>query len=53
MAIEAADIKYGYMSLLKLIPPARMATISLLAASFEVKKITVMNTNRGLNIFIK
>ena len=27
--------------------------ISVLAAILEVKNITVMNTNRGLNIFMK
>ena len=30
-----------------------MAMISLLAAILEVKNMTVMNTNSGLNIFTK
>ena len=30
-----------------------MAMISLLAAILEVKKMTVMKTNSGLNIFMK
>ena len=30
-----------------------MAIISLSAAILEVKKMTVMNTNRGLNMFMK
>ena len=44
---------YGTMRRLKLMPPASMAMISELPASFEVKKITVRNTNSGLNIFMK
>ena len=34
-------------------PQDRMAMISEFAASREVKKITVMNTNSGLNMFVK
>ena len=34
-------------------PPESIAMNSELAAILEVKKITVMNTNRGLNMFTK
>ena len=37
------------MSRLKLMPDASMAMISLLPASFDVKKMTAMNTNSGEN----
>ena len=52
-AISVAENMYGTISLWKLIPQLRIATISESEASFEVKKITVMNTNKGLNMFIK
>jgi hypothetical protein len=52
-AIIAAEIKYGNIILLKLTPLARMAIISVLPAILEVKKITAMNVNSGLNIFTK
>ena len=44
---------YGTIILWKLTPQERMATISVSEAIFDVKKITVMNTNRGLNMFMK
>ena len=34
-------------------PPERMAMISEFAAILEVKKMTVMNTNNGLNMLMK
>jgi hypothetical protein len=37
---------------LKLTPLARIAIISVLVAIFEVKNITAMNVNSGLNIFM-
>ena len=52
-AIRRAENTYGTIILWKLIPHESIATISVSAAIFEVKKITVMNTNRGLNIFMK
>ena len=52
-AITVAEKIYGTIILWKLIPQDRMAIISELAASLDVKKITVMNTNRGLNMFMK
>ena len=48
-----AEIRYGRISLRKLMPLASMAMISDLSASCEVKKITVMNVNSGLKILIK
>ena len=48
----AAEIMYGTMSRLKLIPVENMAMISEFSASFEVKKITAMKTNNGLNRFV-
>jgi hypothetical protein len=38
---------------LKVIPLARIAIISVLLAILEVKKITEMNINRGLNKLAK
>ena len=52
-AISAAENMYGTIILWKLIPQERMATISESAAILDVKNITVMNTNRGLNMFMK
>ena len=52
-AISVAENMYGTIILWKLIPQESIATISVSAAIFDVKKITVMNTNRGLNIFMK
>jgi len=52
MAIKKAETRYGYNILLKLIPPARIATISLFEAILEVKKITEMKTRRGLKRLI-
>ena len=51
--IRDAEKKYGTIILWKLIPPDRIAMISDLAAILEVKNITVMNTNRGENMFMK
>ena len=48
-----AEIRYGTIIRWKLTPQESMAMISELAAILDVKKITVMNTNRALNIFIK
>ena len=53
MTMAVAEIKYGHISLLKLMPPASIAMISVLAAILEVKKITVKNTNIGLNMLMK
>ena len=53
MAISVAEKMYGTIILWKLIPQDRMAMISESAAIFDVKKITVMNTNNGENIFMK
>ena len=51
--MKAADIIYGRMSRLKLTPAANMAMISELPANFEVKKMTAMKTNSGLNRLAK
>ena len=51
MAANAAETIYGSSRRRKLMPLESMAMISLLAASLEVKNITVMNTNSGLNMF--
>ena len=53
MAMSVAENMYGTIILWKLIPQERIATISVSAAIFEVKKMTVMNTNSGLNMFMK
>ena len=50
-AIIPADTMYGFIRRLKLTPDANMAITSELSASFEVKYITEMNTNRALNVF--
>ena len=49
IAITDAEIIYGRSNLLKLTPDDRIAMISELSASFEVKKITAINVNKGLN----
>jgi hypothetical protein len=46
-AITKADMKYGHIIRLKLIPLLRIAIISVLTAIFDVKNITAMNTNNG------
>jgi hypothetical protein len=51
-AITSAERKYGSINLLKLTPLANMAMISVLVAILDVKKITAMNVNSGLNIFM-
>ena len=48
-----AEKTYGNIILWKLIPQERMAMISELAAILDVKNMTVMNTNSGLNMFMK
>lgn len=53
MAMSVAENTYGTIILWKLIPHESIATISESAAILEVKKITVMNTNIGLNMFMK
>ena len=53
MAMSVAENMYGTIILWKLIPQERIATISVSAAIFEVKNMTVMNTNSGLNMFMK
>ena len=53
MEMRAAEIIYGLRSLLKLMPQASIAMISELPANFDVKNITAMNTNSGLNRFAK
>ena len=50
--MTAAESKYGTISLLKLTPLESIAIISVLEAIFDVKKITAMNENSGLNIFM-
>ena len=52
-AISVAEKMYGTIILWKLTPQERMATISVSDAIFDVKNMTVMNTNRGLNMFMK
>ena len=52
-AMSVAAARYGTIILWKLTPQLRIATISESAAIFEVKKITVMNTNSGENILMK
>ena len=47
------EIIYGRMSRLNDTPAASMEMISELDASFDVKKITAMNTNSGLNKLAK
>ncbi len=47
IAMKSEEMKYGHIILLKLIPLFRMAIISVLAAIFEVKKMTEINTKRG------
>ena len=52
-AIMAADTIYGRNIRLKLIPAENIAMISEFSASLEVKKITAMKTNKGLNRLAK
>ena len=52
-AMKAATTRYGTIRRWKLMPVESMATNSELAVRREVKKITVMNTNSGLNMFTK
>ena len=52
-AMTDAEKIYGSIIRWKLIPQERMAMISELAAILDVKNMTVMNTNRGLNMFMK
>jgi hypothetical protein len=47
------EIMYGRMSLLNETPAASIEMISELPASFEVKKMTAMNTNSGLKRLAK
>ena len=49
IAIIVAEIMYGFIKRLKLMPFERIAIISELDANLEVKKITAINTNSGLN----
>jgi hypothetical protein len=49
--IIAAEMKYGYNIREKLTPLDSMAIISVLYAIFDVKKMTVINTNSALNVF--
>ena len=52
-AINAAATIYGRIILWKLTPHDRIATISEFDAIFDVKKMTVMNTNIGLYMLTK
>ena len=52
-AMNAADRRYGIIIRLKLIPVENMAIISEFSASFEVKNMIAINTNSGLNMFMK
>ena len=52
-AIRKAPAMYGRIMRWKLIPQDRIAIISELAAILDVKKMTVMNTNSGLNMLMK
>ena len=47
------DIQVGIINLLKLIPLDNMAMISELSASLDVKKITAIKVNSGLNKLAK
>ena len=47
------EIMYGRISRLNDTPAASIEIISELDASFDVKKITAMNTNSGLNKLAK
>ena len=47
------EIIYGFMSRLNETPAAKMEMISEFPASLEVKKITAMNTNKGLKRLAK
>jgi len=53
IAMIPAEIAYGNINRRKLIPLASIAMISELSASLEVKKITAMNVNSGLNKLAK
>jgi hypothetical protein len=54
MAVKTvAPIIYGTNILRKLIPPVKMAMISVLKAILEVKKITEIKVNKGENMFTK
>jgi hypothetical protein len=50
---KAADTRYGIIILLKLMPVENMAIISEFSASFEVKNMTAINRNSGLNRLAK
>ena len=47
------DIKKGLNSRLKLIPLLYIAIISVLLAIYDVKKMTDMKINKGLNRLVK
>ena len=49
MAMMPAEIMYGFSRRRKLMPLERMAMISELSASLEVKNMTEMKTKSGLN----
>jgi hypothetical protein len=49
MAIIVAEIIYGFNRRLKLMPLESIAIISEFDANLDVKKITAINTNSGLN----
>ena len=51
--IKIDAIKYGRNSLLKLTPPANIAIISVLYAIFDVKNITEIKANSGVNRLAK
>jgi hypothetical protein len=53
MVSKLAPIMYGTNILLKLMPPVKIAIISVLKAILEVKNITDIKVNRGENIFTK
>jgi hypothetical protein len=52
-ARNKAEMKYGTSIRLKLTPLLRIATISVLDAIFDVKKMTAIKQKRALNRFTK
>ena len=53
MPINIDDIMYGRSIRLKLTPPANIAVISVLYAILEVKNITEIKANKGVNRLAK
>jgi hypothetical protein len=53
VAMIRADRKYGHIILRKLMPLFKIATISVLIAILDVKKMTAINTNSGAKSIAK